>query len=181
MSANIIYAALGLIALVLAILWQRNSKQLRQAQSDLEQVQEESRQRQLELEQTRRDLAGTQQGLSGLKDRFAGVVDADEEEGRVRAATEEAARQLEALRASYLEKKAVYDSLLHKIAIFDERLAFAEMGRLRATLRLHRQRGIQGSKSLPFVRTRRLWSRPRRPFTARPVGPSMVVKRRVRR
>ncbi|MEA3030334.1 MAG: hypothetical protein QOG13_1659 [Sphingomonadales bacterium] len=135
MSANIIYAVLGLIALVLAILWQRDSKQLLQAQSGLEQVQEESQQRQLELEQTQRqleqtlrDLAGTQQELGGLNERFAGIVNADEEEARVRAATEDSARQLEALKASYLEKKAVYDRLLQEIAIFDERLSFAEMG-----------------------------------------------------
>lgn len=69
-----------------------------------------------------------EQSLQELRHRFAGVVNADEEEARVRAETAELTVQLEELRSSYREKKAVYDRLLHEIAIFDERLSFAEMG-----------------------------------------------------
>lgn len=142
MSSAIIYAALSLIALLLGILWQRASKRGRETSANLEQIREESQQAQQELERTRQnlgetqrklestcqDLAQKQQDLERLKERFAGVVQADEEEARVRAATAETASELEALKASYLEKKSVYDRLLHEIAIFDGRLAFAEMG-----------------------------------------------------
>jgi hypothetical protein len=69
-----------------------------------------------------------QQRIEQLEQRFSGIVDADAEEARVRAEAAEANLQVDELRASYSEKKAVYDRLLHEIAIFDERLSFAEMG-----------------------------------------------------
>lgn len=69
-----------------------------------------------------------EQRLEQLQARFAGVVDADEEEARVRAEAADVTRQVEELKTSYRAKKEIYDRLLHEIAIFDERLSFAEMG-----------------------------------------------------
>jgi hypothetical protein len=66
--------------------------------------------------------------IDQLAQRFAGIVDADAEEARVRSETADASRELDELKASYLEKKEIYDRLLQEIAIFDERLSFAEMG-----------------------------------------------------
>jgi hypothetical protein len=94
------------------------SKRLKQSCAELQSTLEES-------ELTKHRL---QDDFERSTERFAGIKDADEEEARVRAATAEATRELEELRASYAEKKAIYDRLLHEIAIFDERLSFAEMG-----------------------------------------------------
>jgi hypothetical protein len=66
--------------------------------------------------------------IEQLEQRFAGIVDADAEEARIRAQIADANCELHELKASYLEKKAIYDRLLQEIAIFDERLSFAEMG-----------------------------------------------------
>ncbi len=80
------------------------------------------------LRECQNALQKTQQEFDQSKTRFAGVVNADEEEARVRSETVQFARQLEKLKSSYIEKKAIYDRLQSEIAIFDERLSFAEMG-----------------------------------------------------
>ncbi|WP_248307273.1 DUF4041 domain-containing protein [Devosia sp. 1635] len=85
-----------------------------------------------------------------LESRFSKIVDADAEAASIVEVAENSARQreeaaqktlaslnarnsalaqnVEDLRQSYSEKKAVYDRLAKQVAIFDERLAFAEMG-----------------------------------------------------
>jgi hypothetical protein len=132
-----------LVAAVLGILWQRTSKRLRETQQSLDQTQQE--------------LRTTQQEFAQSRERFVGVVDADEEEARVRDATAEQVlrldqlertyaekkaeeevrlytaladevQKIDELKASYTRRKAIYDRLLHESAIFDERLSFAEMG-----------------------------------------------------
>lgn len=70
----------------------------------------------------------TKKQLQALQERFAGVLDADMEAERLAMEAAAVRTETEALRASYLEKKAVYDRLAAEAAIFDERLAFAEMG-----------------------------------------------------
>ncbi len=75
-----------------------------------------------------RMLVSTKNELSGLRARFAGIIDADEEEKRVRTQITELTTETEALRASYREKKQVHDRLLAEIAVFDEKLSFAELG-----------------------------------------------------
>jgi hypothetical protein len=75
-----------------------------------------------------RMLVSTQNELSGLRARFAGIIDADEDEKRVRTQIIELTTETEALRASYREKKQVHDRLLAEIAVFDEKLSFAELG-----------------------------------------------------
>jgi hypothetical protein len=75
-----------------------------------------------------RMLVSTQNELSRLRARFAGIIDADEEEKRVRTQIIELTTETEALRASYREKKQVHDRLLAEIAVFDEKLSFAELG-----------------------------------------------------
>lgn len=135
MPPYLIYAILAFVAVILATLLLRTSKNRRQADEllaqakwDLQQSREESATAQSQLEAIRHDLSSVQDEMSNLRTRFAGVVDADHEEARVRSAAAEQERQLEALKSSYLEKKAVYDRLLSEVAIFDERLSFAEMG-----------------------------------------------------
>jgi hypothetical protein len=102
------------LAFALLIVWRR----LKRSRTELESQEQES-----ELVERR-----LREEFDRAKQRFAGLIDADAEEARVRASTAEANSDLEELRASYSEKKAIYDRLLHEIAIFDERLSFAEMG-----------------------------------------------------
>jgi hypothetical protein len=69
-----------------------------------------------------------EEDVEQLRLRFAGILDADAEAARIRAETEVTTSDFDELKASYLEKKAIYDRLLQEVAIFDERLSFAEMG-----------------------------------------------------
>jgi hypothetical protein len=118
----VIFAAVSLGAL---LLWRRADASSKRLQSELDQSRGETRQIADELERR--------------SQRFAGVIDADAEEARVRAAlAQEEARaraalaeqidELEGLRSSYREKRAIYDAIVAQLAIFDERLSFAEMG-----------------------------------------------------
>lgn len=61
-------------------------------------------------------------------ERFSDIVDLDSEKAKVEAELNFAKTETVNLRASYVEKKAVYDRLLGEVAIIDERLSFAEMG-----------------------------------------------------
>jgi chromosome segregation ATPase len=107
-------------------------------------VQEKRRRIELESDRARIEAAGKkavaigQQLLSeknelaarikGMEERFKPVVDLDAECAALRAKISEWTADIEALRASYSEKKAVYDRLAKEVAIFDDKLAFAEMG-----------------------------------------------------
>lgn len=63
-----------------------------------------------------------------LEHRFKDILDLDKEVLRQQGQREELASEIERLRSSYRDKKAVYDRLQKEVAIFDEKLAFAEMG-----------------------------------------------------
>lgn len=92
-----------------------------------------------ELDQSKIEIHRIEEEIERRSQRFVGVLDADAEEERIRKATADELAQaqvaiaelnneLERLRVSYREKRAVYDALVVQLAIFDERLAFAEMG-----------------------------------------------------
>lgn len=92
-----------------------------------------------ELDQAKAETRRAEEEIERRSQRFLGVLDADAEEARIRkiiaeektqgqAAIAEQNNELEQLRCSYREKRAVYDALIAQLAIFDERLAFAEMG-----------------------------------------------------
>ncbi|HVM23560.1 MAG TPA: DUF4041 domain-containing protein [Sphingomicrobium sp.] len=107
-----------LLPLPLAVAVWIVSRRLKRSRNELRNTQEEAERAQEQLREE----------FERAKERFSGIIDADQEEARVRADTAKAIGELEELRASYAEKKAIYDRLLHEIAIFDERLSFAEMG-----------------------------------------------------
>jgi hypothetical protein len=75
-----------------------------------------------------RASAQAQQEVSVFSERFAGVIDADKEEKLVRENIQQLTADIDALRASYRDKKQTHDRLASQIAIFDEKLAFAELG-----------------------------------------------------
>ncbi len=90
-----------------------------------------------------RKAKAAQQDAATLRESASnGVVDADAEEKRVREEIKQVAAEFEELRRSYREKKQVYDQLVGQIAIFDEKMAFAELGGLRAAFRVQRQRSL---------------------------------------
>lgn len=66
--------------------------------------------------------------LDSTLERFADIVDLDDEKAKVQAELNSARAETVDLRASYIEKKALYDRLLGEVAIIDQRLSFAEMG-----------------------------------------------------
>lgn len=125
MVANYLTILCALAALGVAFAWWRTRKVNKVLENELDQSKAEARRTEEELERR--------------SQRFAGVLDADAEEAKIRkaiaeeqaqarAAIAEQSNELEQLRFSYREKRAVYDTLIAQLAIFDERLAFAEMG-----------------------------------------------------
>jgi hypothetical protein len=66
--------------------------------------------------------------LKAMEERYKPVLDLDTECAALSAKISQWTADIEGLRASYGEKKAIYDRLLKEIAIFDDKLAFAEMG-----------------------------------------------------
>jgi T5orf172 domain/Domain of unknown function (DUF4041) len=66
--------------------------------------------------------------VEGMEERFKPVLDLDKECAALTARISLWTTEIEQLRTSYSEKKAVYDRLLKEVAVFDEKLAFAEMG-----------------------------------------------------
>src|SRR5688572_30213571 len=61
------------------------------------------------LQRTLLELGHTQQKFDQSRERFSGIVDADAEEAKVRAETAHVAEELNELKTSYSEKKAIYD------------------------------------------------------------------------
>ena len=66
--------------------------------------------------------------ISGMEERFKPVLDLEAECRSISAQIEAWKGNLDELRRSYADKKAVYDRLVKEVAVFDEKLAFAEMG-----------------------------------------------------
>lgn len=98
----------------------------------------------------RRALTEAQIALRDLELHFSPITNLDEERGRIQTEIEQldqkfeqlkfayhtqfekakssCIQEIEAIKASYREKKEIYDHLASEVAIFDDRLAFAEMG-----------------------------------------------------
>ncbi|BCH22578.1 chromosome segregation ATPase [Mesorhizobium sp. L-8-3] len=63
-----------------------------------------------------------------MERRFQPVLDLDAECDALKERIAHWTSEIEQLRASYNEKKAIYDRLLKEVSVFDEKLAFAAMG-----------------------------------------------------
>ncbi len=81
-----------------------------------------------ESENHRSALAKFDADHEATKARYGGIISQDEEIARLQAEANALSRKIEALRASYTEKRAHFDRLEQQVAIYDERLAFAELG-----------------------------------------------------
>ena len=62
------------------------------------------------------------------KAKYAPVMSQEAEVARLQGIASSLASDIETLRASYAQKRAVFDALERQVAIYDERLAFAELG-----------------------------------------------------
>lgn len=62
------------------------------------------------------------------KAKYAGIISQEVEVARLQGIATSLTSDIERLRASYAEKRALFDRLESQVAIYDERLAFAELG-----------------------------------------------------
>lgn len=62
------------------------------------------------------------------KAKYSGVISQEVEVARLQGIATSLTSDIERLRASYAEKRALFDRLESQVAIYDERLAFAELG-----------------------------------------------------
>lgn len=90
----------------------------------------------------RRQIAGAEQAAENhkaeaakllaeheaTKAKYAPIISQEAEVARLQAIAASLTSDIESLRASYAEKRAIFDRLESQVAIYDERLAFAELG-----------------------------------------------------
>ena len=62
------------------------------------------------------------------KAKYGAIISQEAEVARLQAIASTLTVDIEMLRASYAEKRALFDRLEQQVAIYDERLAFAELG-----------------------------------------------------
>lgn len=88
----------------------------------------EKKLRREETETSAAQIRNYEARLQPIAARLKPITDLDGEIARLEVEVKRWHQEIELLRISYGEKKAIYDNLLHQVAIFDEKLAFAEMG-----------------------------------------------------
>jgi len=90
--------------------------------------------RELTQEKTRtaedrdRILAEEKEKRQAIEQKYSPIIDMEAEVGRLKAESEEFARNIDELRSSYASKRETLKKLEHQDAVYDERLAFAELG-----------------------------------------------------
>lgn len=62
------------------------------------------------------------------EERFSKIIDVDKEFEKVTSEKQKIEKTIEELRASYIEKKAIFDKLVLEAAIYDEEIELAELG-----------------------------------------------------
>lgn len=115
-------AIMALIWFVLApvflVLWLLAKRQVRRQISDGEKA----------TENHKAETAKLSAEHEATKAKYAPVISQEAEVARLQAVATSLTSSIEALRASYAEKRATFDRLESQVAIYDERLAFAELG-----------------------------------------------------
>lgn len=103
---------------VFLIMWLLTRRKLRMAKADASS----------KAEAHRDALAKCEAAHDATKAKYGGIISQEAEVARLQAEANSLNSDIEALRASYAEKRAHFDRLEQQIAIYDERLAFAELG-----------------------------------------------------
>lgn len=65
---------------------------------------------------------------NATKAKYSSIISQEAEVARLQAIAATLSTDIEKLRASYAEKRALFDRLEQQVAVYDERLAFAELG-----------------------------------------------------
>ena len=105
-------------ALIFLILWLLCRRKLAKLTGDAQQA--------AKLQQAA--LARCAAEHEATKSKYAPIISQEAEVARLQAIAGTLAADIEKLRASYAEKRALFDRLEQHVAIYDERLAFAELG-----------------------------------------------------
>lgn len=73
-------------------------------------------------------LARLDADYEATRAKYSGIISHESEVARLESEANTLIKQIETLRASYIEKRAYFDRLEQQVAVYDERLAFAELG-----------------------------------------------------
>lgn len=114
------------------------------------------------------------------KAKYAGIISQEVEVARLQGIATSLTSDIERLRASYAEKRALFDRLESQVAIYDERLAFAELGLYEPHFDFTDSEEFKQRSSKSGI-ARKQWSRPNRRPSAPPNGPWMAARRRAQR
>ncbi len=81
-----------------------------------------------ETEAHREAIAKVEQTHEATKAKYSGIISQEAEVARIEQEAARLRSDIEAVRSTYAEKRALLDRLEQQVAIYDERLAFAELG-----------------------------------------------------
>jgi hypothetical protein len=81
-----------------------------------------------ETEAHREAIAKVEQTHEATKAKYGGIISQEAEVARLEQEAARLRSDIEAVRSTYTEKRALLDRLAQQVAIYDERLAFAELG-----------------------------------------------------
>lgn len=81
-----------------------------------------------ETEAHREAIAKVEQTHEATKAKYSGIISQEAEVARLEQEAARLRSDIEAVRSTYAEKRALLDRLEQQVAIYDERLAFAELG-----------------------------------------------------
>lgn len=107
-----------ILAPVFLVLWLLAKRQLRRQVSVADQA----------AENHKAEAAKLSAEHEATEAKYAAIISQEAEVARLQAIATSLTSDIEALRSSYAEKRALFDRLEQQVAIYDERLAFAELG-----------------------------------------------------
>lgn len=81
-----------------------------------------------ELGLSNKTLSETSSELSSIKSKYSGIINIDSEIIKQTDVLTSIKNEIEAVRASYRDKKAMYDQLEREIAVFDEKIELSTLG-----------------------------------------------------
>lgn len=113
-TAGYSIVAFFLLSIVLLLLWRSSVTKAVKLQQ--------------ELGLANKTLSQTSAELSSVKSKYSGIIDIDSEITRQTDVLTSIRNEIETVRASYREKKAIYDQLESEIAVFDEKIELSTLG-----------------------------------------------------
>lgn len=112
------------------------------------------------------------------KTKYSAIISQEAEVARLQAIAASLTTDIETLRGSYAEKRALFDRLEQQVAVYDERLAFAELGIYEPHFDFTDSEEFKGRSSRCGI-ARKQWSRRNKRPSARPNGTWTAARPRV--